>query len=237
MAMLKPVPSLDDKSCHIWLARVAELQAQLDAFESMLSNSELERAQRFVKLSLRHDFTCAHGWLRQVLAGYQACDPALMQFSFNDHGKPHLSDGGVSFNMSHSRGVVAIAVMRSGMVGIDVQHHDPQVELLAIAERFFAQEEAAWLKSVPDAQRQAVFYRIWSLKEAYIKAVGLGMALPLSSFAFVASTDSSAAELLRQPTEWQRDWSVHVLDAMDEYSLALITEQECCVPVVVRSLP
>lgn len=232
--MQRTTTQLDPDNCHIWLVRLNSLQVRLDEFEAVLSDQERERADRFVNKSLRDDFVLAHGWMRHALAEYTGECAALQTFVQGEHGKPRLVDDGIAFNLSHSHGVAALAVAKDARIGIDIQFRDPDVDMLAIARRFFAREEVDWLQSVDEGRRLDVFYRIWTLKEAYIKAIGVGMALPLSDFAFADDGDGRGVRLVRQPVEWQSKWFLSNFDSIGEYSLALISDQEYCTPVVVQ---
>ncbi|MDF1760538.1 MAG: 4'-phosphopantetheinyl transferase superfamily protein [Coxiellaceae bacterium] len=217
-------PTIGGSSCHVILADLNQLEDRLDEYSSYLSETESERAHRFVNQQLRDSFALAHGWLREQLSGYLNTAPAELRFDSNQYGKPFLIGGELQFNLSHSKQRVALVVSQKGDVGIDIQHHDTKVELAAIAKRFFATEEAAWFDATPEAERLSVFYKIWSLKEAYIKAVGMGMSLPLSSFAF-AENAAGEVVLVREPKEsLPAKWCASYHDTVADYALAVVTE-------------
>ncbi len=215
---------LDQQSCHIIVADLAELSDLLPVYQSYLSSQEFERAARFVNQSLRDNFTLAHGWLRQQLAAYVGQSPEALQFEKNSYGKPHLVGRPLRFNLSHSKQKVALAITQSVDVGVDIQHHDTKVELEAIAKRFFAAEEVGWFERTSKENQLNLFYKIWSLKEAYMKAVGMGMSLPLSSFAF-AENDQGEISLVREPKEKiPVTWCVAYYDCLPSYALALVVD-------------
>lgn len=216
--------TIQSNTCHIWQADVQDMSSQLLLYESYLSVVEMARANRFVSARLRDDFILAHGWMRQVLAMYLCCEPEKLQFADNGHGKPMLESGDIRFNLSHSAGCVVLAVCRGVDVGVDVQFKDDRVDLLGIARRFFAPEEVRWLEQTPQSLRQDVFYRIWSLKEAYIKAVGVGMSLPLQDFAF-GQGENDDVKLLRQPDAYvSLGFCGHVVNQVvnQDYALAVV---------------
>ncbi|MDF1794949.1 MAG: 4'-phosphopantetheinyl transferase superfamily protein [Coxiellaceae bacterium] len=217
---------IESDSCHILVADLNQLEHCLSKYTGYLSVIEADRANRFVNQQLRDSFALAHGWLREQLAGYLSVAPTELQFDSNQYGKPFLVGGELQFNLSHSKQRVALAISRSGDVGIDIQHHDTKVELAAIAKRFFAVEEVAWFEQAPESEKLLVFYKIWSLKEAYMKAVGMGMSLSLSSYA-VGESAVGEARLVREPKEVvPTKWRVAYFDAVPDYALALVCSAE-----------
>ena len=128
--------------------------------------------------------------LRSVLSSYHSAAPGAWQFDTEPGGKPMLAgplarESGLSFNLSHTTGLVACAVTRGGDVGVDVESLDRAAQARELAQRFFAPAEAAELGALePDPCRQR-FIEIWTLKEAYVKALGTGLATQLSQFAFL----------------------------------------------------
>ncbi|MDF1654919.1 MAG: 4'-phosphopantetheinyl transferase superfamily protein [Coxiellaceae bacterium] len=220
--------TIDTDSCHILVADLNQLEDRLPQYLNTLSTAEMGRADRFVNQQLRDSFALAHGWLREQLAGYLHVTPAELQFDSNQYGKPFLVSGELQFNLSHSKQRVALAITKSSDVGIDIQHHDTKVELAAIAKRFFATEEAAWFERAPDNEKLSVFYKIWSLKEAYMKAVGMGMSLPLSSFAF-GENAAGDVELVREPKEaLPVAWRISCFDTIADYAMAVVHSTESC---------
>jgi 4'-phosphopantetheinyl transferase len=129
------------------------------------------------------------------------------QFRINAWGKPELDGAGpkLRFNLTHTRGLAACAVTASGDLGIDVEGVDPAVDGLELARQFFALQEAALLARVPVAQRDVVFCRLWTLKEAFIKAVGQGLSMPLDAFSFTLDpvVFACAPALGQDPAQWR----------------------------------
>jgi 4'-phosphopantetheinyl transferase len=130
--------------------------------------------------------------------------PDEWRFVSAPHGKPQTIQGVPSFNLSHTRGVVACVVAQSMAVGIDVERTDRRTDTGSIAERFFSPAEAAELRATPDDTRTR-FVEIWTLKEAFVKAIGLGLSQPLDAFSF--SLDGSMIRFTAPPaccsTEWR----------------------------------
>jgi 4'-phosphopantetheinyl transferase len=154
----------------------------MQSFHATLSEEELARAARFQFDRDRHRYIVAHGALRQLLARYVGCTPGELRFGTNRYGKPHLGNAsGLRFNLSHTEdvAVIAIASAEAGEIGIDVEAVRPLDGMLKIAQQFFRADEAEALHRLPDAAQPLAFYRIWTRKEAYLKAIGTGLSTSL----------------------------------------------------------
>ncbi len=152
---------------------------------------------------------CRRG-LRRCLGWFTQLPPADIRFAAERNGKPTLAHPlgtGLKFNVSHTGdwGVIAIAWDRA--LGVDIESINPQLDGAALAERFFSAQEREELCSLPPKDQQAGFYRLWTTKEAYMKAVGLGMALPLGSFS--AAADPHAAPRLVGGDLREGPWQTH----------------------------
>jgi 4'-phosphopantetheinyl transferase len=148
-----------------------------------LSAGEAARAARFRFAADRAAFLAAHALLRALLAAHGIPAPVFQSGPF---GKPELvgAPGDVRFSLSHTRGLVAAALATRDDLGVDVELAERAVDATGLAGRFFAPAEAACIAATPPENRQGAFLRLWTLKEAFAKAVGLGLSLPLDSFAF-----------------------------------------------------
>jgi 4'-phosphopantetheinyl transferase len=185
------MPNLRDlqREVHLWFLptrKFCDLELANQA-ASVLSQAEKDRAARFAFEKDRRTYTAAHWLLRSVLSEYLPVAPADWRFQGALLGKPAIVEPRegipLQFNLSHSAGMVACAVSLAGEVGVDVETIRPQ-NSLELARRFFAPDEASQLETLtPDLQTEA-FFRLWTLKEAYIKARGLGLSLDLAGFAF-----------------------------------------------------
>jgi 4'-phosphopantetheinyl transferase len=172
-----------------WMPTAAVLPAHLQRWLGLFDDQERDRAARFFLDADRRDFIAAHALLRSMLAFYGTFPAARWRFIADPDGKPRidLRAGGAAleFNLSHTRGLVAGAVAAAGLrVGIDVEEIEPREADFRVAEEFFAPAEVRALKAMPPAEQATGFFRYWTLKEAYIKAVGSGLAMPLQSFGF-----------------------------------------------------
>ncbi|HEY3909060.1 MAG TPA: 4'-phosphopantetheinyl transferase superfamily protein [Stellaceae bacterium] len=175
---------------QLWTMRVDRLdEAAVAPWRAMLDLGERERAARFVFARHRVQFIAAHVLMRAVLARLGGRLPAAWRFVADAHGKPSawLGDApaALSFNLSHTEGMVGIAATLGAdwALGFDVEPLARQVDL-GVADRFFAQHEVAWLDRQPRPERSQGFLRLWTLKEAFIKATGKGLTQDLAAFWF-----------------------------------------------------
>jgi 4'-phosphopantetheinyl transferase len=164
----------------------------LDRYQALLSDDECVRWQRFLFEKDRHRFLVARAMLRDVLSRYVGWDPRSLVFEYSAYGKPALAHPPglpVRFNLSHSGGLAVCAVTQRHDVGVDVESPDRQTDVLGLAQRFFAKHEVDQLRRKPPEDQKWVFFEFWTLKEAYIKARGQGLSIPLDAFAFSLAAD------------------------------------------------
>lgn len=161
--------------------------ARAAAARSILTEDEWKRCQRFAYTEGVREQLAARVMVRSALSRYAPVGAGAWRFTENAYGRPEVAEPfhatGLRFNLSHSHGVVTLAVSASHAVGIDVEHVG-RTARLAVADRFFAPAEIAALRALPVEQQPRRFLGYWTLKEAYIKARGAGLSLPLDRFAF-----------------------------------------------------
>lgn len=170
--------SLGPGAVHAW--RVGLDRPHGD--DSRLAPDERDRAGRFRAERDRLRFVASRSALRAILGRYLGRPPDALRFEEGPHGKPELMGSEVAFNLSHSGDVALVAVTRGRRVGIDVERIRPIREFEAIVARFFSGRERAEFAAVPGPLRLDAFFRAWTCKESYIKAIGTGLATPLESF-------------------------------------------------------
>ena len=193
--------SLGPDDVHVW---AVPLHGEGEAWAELLSPAERERAARYRFADHQRRYRIAHGALRAVLAGYLGCEPAAVAFTQGPRGKPYLADGRLFFNTSHS-GKLALLAVANRELGVDLEKVRHLESLHAIARRHFSSGEFAALEALPEAARVLAFYRCWTRKEAYIKALGEGLAIALDTFdvsvderpAFLACHDGR-----ERPADW-----------------------------------
>jgi 4'-phosphopantetheinyl transferase len=172
----------DADTVHVWVARIAD--APVADLGALLSRDERERAARFVFERDRDQYIVVRGWLRRLLGEYLGGPPRDLAFVAGVHGKPRLADhADLHFNVSHSGNVGLLAFSRGREVGVDVERADRRVEIDELARTAFATTERQSLECLDAKARLDRFFEIWTAKEAYIKAVGGGLSIPLKDFA------------------------------------------------------
>jgi len=207
---------------HVWRATLDQTPLQIQSFLDSLTADEQARADRFYFEKDREHFIVARGVLRAILGGYLNRVPESLSFSYSAHGKPFLAGDTIRFNMSHSHGIALYAVTRGREVGIDIERIRVDVEVAEIAERFFSCRGAAMLRALSAEVQREAFFNCWTRKEAYIKARGEGLSLPLDQFDVALAPGEPAALLDTRPdaSEAAR-WSLRELPPTPNYVAAL----------------
>lgn len=231
-----PMMAMDAGQIHIWLVRDDQVTDEqlLAPMRALLSAAE--RAQE-VRFHFPHDqkrYLLTRALVRTVLSRYAPVAPADWQFAAGAHGRPRIAQAdtgcpGLDFNVSHTRGLIALAVSRHRTLGVDVEQVSARRGSLDIAQRFFSPPEAADLAGMPEWALQERFHAYWTLKESYIKARGLGLSLPLEQFGF-AFPGESEVRLSVDPAlgDDAARWSFWQMQPTPEHLLALCAER--CTP-------
>src|SRR5439155_22463572 len=183
-------PEILEVTCnevHVWRATLDLPRSRVQSLEQTLAADERTRAEQFHFQKDRMHFIVARGLLRAILGRYLATNPCTLRFCYSQYGKPTLareagSDASLCFNVTHSHGLALYAITRNRALGIDLEHIRMDVAYEPIAEHFFSPYEVRMLRTVPPHLRSAAFFSCWTRKEAYLKARGLGLSLPLSQF-------------------------------------------------------
>jgi len=211
---------------HVWRTALDVPEAQLRSLWYTLTADERQRAERYVFERDRTHFVVARGLLRVLLGRYLRQDPPHLRFTYGPQGKPALATdmGGMAlrFNVSHSHGLALYAITRGREVGVDVERIRAEVAQEKIAERFFSPREVTVLRALPMSLQATAFFACWTRKEAYIKAKGDGLALPLDQFD-VSLAPGEPAALLRTAWELQEAacWALQDLAPASGYRAAL----------------
>jgi 4'-phosphopantetheinyl transferase len=199
----------------VWTVRqdAPEVQARLRAYESSLPAHERQRATRFAQDADRARFIIGRTLARTMLSRHADVPPNQWPIEIDERGRPELRRVPVGvpdlrFNLSHTPGLIACALTLGREVGVDVEYIGRHLMHDNIPERFFSSEEVAALRALPASEQATVFFDYWTLKESYIKARGLGLALPLGQFTFRRHVDTApsiefAPELDDDPASWQ----------------------------------
>jgi 4'-phosphopantetheinyl transferase len=215
---------LEGDEVHVWRASLDCDERVLHQFEATLAPDEKARAQRFVFQPDRNSYMAARGILRELLGRYLNRAPSEIEFDYGAQGKPALlsesSERPVQFNVSHSHGMALFAFAVGRHVGVDVELVRPDFAGEKIAERFFSSQEVMELRRLPADTRDEGFFLCWTRKEAYIKARGEGLQIPLKSF-HVSLTPGEPARL--QAADSSR-WCLRPLHVSGRYVGAVVGE-------------
>lgn len=210
---------------HIW--RV-DLSSSATQTEACLSHDERERAARFHFERDRQHFKIAHASLRAILSRYVKLQPAALTFGETAYGKPFMTNieaAGLLFNMSHSGDLALIAVAREREVGIDIEYMRADFATMEVAEHFFSVAEIYTLSGLDPHLRTNAFFNCWTRKEAYVKARGEGLSMPLDQFDVSLAPGVAAAMLSNRIDETETSrWTIHDLDVATNYAGALAIE-------------
>jgi 4'-phosphopantetheinyl transferase len=174
---------------HVWISfERSPDEAALQALRPLLQPAELERVDKAYSPEVRLRFLAARAMQRTVLARYADVDPAVLRFVAGEYGKPALAADfaalGLHFNVTHTAGLVGIAVSRHRDLGCDAENLHERTTALKLARRYFTDEEARNLEALPLSEQPARFYSLWTLKESWMKATGRGIAAGLDNAAF-----------------------------------------------------
>jgi 4'-phosphopantetheinyl transferase len=214
---------------HVWCVSLDDLSPLTGSLAQYLSEDEQARAGRFVFERGRDRYIASRGALRVILARCLSKDPAQLLFSYNRYGKPQMDasreEPAIRFNVSHAHELALYAVARDRKVGIDIECITRDVAYEQIVEEFFSSREKSTFHNLPNAGRREWFFACWTIKEAYVKAVGTGLVDPLDRIEVTLHPETTTASLniSGEPEEGYR-WSVQLLKPAAGYIGAVVTE-------------
>ncbi len=188
LATAPPLSLAQDES-HVWYCWTDACldEGRAEAYRALLSADEAERMARFQFDYLKREFLVTRALCRLTLSRYADIPPHVWRFRTNAYGRPEvdLPDAPrLRFNLSNARSLVACVITRDADAGVDVEELDRRGDTLAIADRYFSASEMAALRALPVSRQQERFFELWTLKESYIKARGMGLSIPLDQFSF-----------------------------------------------------
>jgi 4'-phosphopantetheinyl transferase len=208
------------------LVSVARSRYAIERLRRLLAPDERLAAERFHGAELQARYVVAHAALREILARYLSLPAPLLALARNTYGKPYLTEQPwLRFNLSHAGDLALVGVCARREIGIDLEQVRADLDVDALARHAFAPAEVAALTRLPPEQRTAAFYAAWTRKEAYVKARGLGLSLPLDSFAVSLSPGEQPALLwcAADPTAPAR-WAFRTLPLPPGYAGTLVVE-------------
>lgn len=194
-------------------------RAELDEYLCWLDPNELVRASAFRRRGDRDRFVARRGQMRAHLGHDLGIAPHLVRIDTDEQGKPFLPDApDLAFNLSQSNGLALLATMRGKAIGCDIEWRNPELACPRVAARLFARQEYETLTALPPDQWIAGFYNCWTRKEAYVKALGLGLSHPLDAFTVSVAPDEPARFMSDEP-----GWTLASFEPAPGYQAALVT--------------
>ena len=218
---LREHPPLSREDVHVWTANLDQAKSVAQSFLSILAPDELIRAKKYSFAEHRERFVIARGVLRKLLSRYAGVEPEQLRFCYGPQGKPVLAQRGsdqLCFSVSHSHRLAIYAVTLNRQIGVDVEYLREDLASMEMAERFFATRESETIAALPAELRTVGFFNCWTRKEAYIKAQGSGLSLPLDQFEVSLAPGEPATILwLEDELEQSRNWTLKELALFQGY--------------------
>jgi len=220
---------LSSNDVHLWLAKLDQSEECVEKLSQILSKEEQRKSERFHYEKDRNNFIVTHGVLRKILSRYLGIEPNRLQFGYHSHGKPFVfgksNSEEICFNISHSRNLSLYALVRSRQLGVDLEYIRPIPEADHIVAEIFSSYERAMWQQLPENQKQEAFFHIWTGKEAYIKARGEGLSMPLDQFDVLCTPDEPGIRCLaNEASDDSSLWSLRTLQLEPNYAATLVVE-------------
>jgi 4'-phosphopantetheinyl transferase len=224
---------LGKNDVYVRIASLDRGPSELRFLESILAEDEINRAKRFYFQKDRERFIAGRGLLRVILSSYVGMPPDDISFTYGSNGKPGLQrqDGqpAIEFNLAHSGGTAIFAITQDRAVGIDIESVKYEFPVESVAERFFSKVEVAALRSLPEQVKKIAFFKCWTRKEAFIKAIGHGLSFTLLDFD-VSLMPGQPARLLhvRGVSEEASHWCMEDIDSVTGSAAAIVFSGPQC---------
>jgi 4'-phosphopantetheinyl transferase len=221
-------PLLQGEEIHVWTVTVSDWLPFLTELAETLNHAERERVARFRFERDRRRFSLCRGLLRTLLGDYLSIGPREVEFQFGPQDKPGLASptaSGLEFNLSHSDEVALFAFAAGRRVGVDVERIRSRIDVIGLAKQVFTPLEIERVSVGAEPEREDLFFTFWTLKEAYIKAIGLGLSAPVREITVGAGLAAPAGEKgIGQIEGYGACWSLLSLPARLGYKAALAVE-------------
>lgn len=227
MVIEYPLPECSDE-VHLWITKPGDYHGKSAdaAYEALLGAAEARHYGELAQADHRREYLIGRVFLREVLAAYSGTAASELEFENNASGKPRLTasaaDLPLMFNFSHGADLMTCAVTRTGEVGVDVETISQDRGMVEVADHYFSTIELAGLEALGAVDQQSQFFRIWTLKEAYIKARGEGHSQALDSFSFYCPQPSTI-RLVAQGEE-VKGWSFWSLQPVAGQMIAVAVQ-------------
>ncbi|MCK4840339.1 MAG: 4'-phosphopantetheinyl transferase superfamily protein [Methylococcales bacterium] len=201
------------------------LDNQPDDYRVFLNDEEIERAGRFTRTELKNKYIKTRGILRKILAHYLNIEPQKIEIKIGEFGKPYVSNKSLFFNLSHTANQFVIAVSNVSELGVDMEICRVRKSMTGLVEKCFAEIERDYWHSLADEQKINMFFQFWVKKEAFVKAVGRGIALGLDQCVI---NPEQQTQFLSIPNEYGlvTDWKIVDISLAEDEACALVTKDK-----------
>lgn len=224
--------SLEPGLIEAWYFKLADVIV-LPAWLEYLDGGERQKAARFKFEKDRQEFIARRGLLRVLLGKYLQQTPGSIKLQTNIHGKPFISRNPITFNLSHSGEGICFTIARQNEIGIDLEQIKYIPDMFDIIERQFSTVEKQYFLQLEPLSRLNAFYFVWTQKEAWLKAQGLGLSIPLQSFS-VNSNPSEPAKLMDDQQGKSTDWRLFSFKPEPDYYAAVCGKTEATTQVTLK---
>jgi 4'-phosphopantetheinyl transferase len=220
---------LSNDEIHIWSASLKQSWEDIAEHFSILSLNEQERAKRFYFEQDQNRYIAGRGMLRNFLGNYLGMEPGQIEFSYGAYGKPalanHLNVENLQFNLSHSNDVVVYTFTKDQLIGIDIEHVRPMKDMDDFAHHFFTPTEYNFIQALSKDQKQIFFFKLWTCKEAFLKANGSGLTAPLNQVEISFPNDETAIlKSIGSDTAQAAHWHFKIFNPVSGYQAAIAVE-------------
>jgi 4'-phosphopantetheinyl transferase len=215
---------LSSDEIHLYHFAFKELEANINEYESYLSESEKQRAARFHFEIDQNNFKIGRAVLRKILAGYIDRSPADLNFQYSEKGKPLLSDTHLQFNLSHTKEAFLIGCSQTQAIGVDIELISRNIDVIALSREIMSAAEKDYFLSQPAARQKEIFFRVWTRKEAFVKALGIGIGTNLKNINTIPGDPDERSEIILNSREKQ--WKIMDLPLKQGHFRALAIEEE-----------
>lgn len=213
--------SLHEKRLDVWYGKFESFLEKKQQYETYLSFAEQTRIKQFYFDRDRLAFIIAHGALRFLLARYLNREPSEFKFRFNLHQKPFLDEDSLQFNLTHTRSAFAIAITKKSLIGIDMECFSRGTDWAKLIPYALSEQEQNYIYQQPCAEQPLAFYRCWTRKEAYLKALGIGLTQPLKKITLTFNPPTKGMNLFKK-----NQWSIVDLPDQEDQKIALCFEKK-----------
>jgi 4'-phosphopantetheinyl transferase len=224
-----PSSHLSDNEIHIWDASLQAGREVVAKYSTLLSADEKKRARRFYFKADENRFITGRGILRTLLGRVLKLEPHKIKFQYGEHGKPQVEYNfpgkPFEFNLSHAKDRVVYIFNWGEPVGIDIEHVRPMKDMDDFALQFFTPNEYQLIYSLPKDQKQETFFKIWTCKEAFLKANGSGLTLPINMYEIYDISDSPKIHSIAQDLQTTAPWNLEMFIPAPGYQAAIAIKE------------